>query len=145
MVSSTVAAVFIWRTWAIWGKQRVRPRLAFIPIQDTNCGLQWVLYVMGTFLIPTTFFSYVPGLIQMPVVRNGGCIAVSRGTGPLSAKWTFALVNLVCPPSFLSLPVNVAENPCASDIRYIGMCTGYNEAGHESKERSECRIERFVG
>jgi hypothetical protein len=50
---------------------------------------------MTLVLIPVTVFSYAPGLIQVPVVINGGCTAVSRGGGALSYKWTFALVNLV--------------------------------------------------
>ncbi|KAJ7240539.1 hypothetical protein C8J57DRAFT_1371231 [Mycena rebaudengoi] len=77
LVSSISAAVFIWRTWAIWGKN------------------QYIWMGMTLALIPVTVFSYAPGLIQVPVVVNGGCTAVSRGGGPLSYKWTFALVNLL--------------------------------------------------
>ncbi|KAJ7129295.1 hypothetical protein C8R44DRAFT_614484 [Mycena epipterygia] len=76
-VSSISAVVFIWRTWAIWGKNR------YI----------WVSMIIV--LIPVTVFSYAPGLTQVPVVVDGGCTAVSRKTGPLSFKWTFALGNLV--------------------------------------------------
>jgi hypothetical protein len=57
---------------------------------------------MLVFLIPVTFFSYIPGLIQKAVASAaGGCTGVSRGSGPLSLKWPFALVNLVCLPSSL--------------------------------------------
>ncbi|KAJ7082637.1 hypothetical protein B0H15DRAFT_785550, partial [Mycena belliarum] len=76
-VSSTSAAVFIWRTWAIWGKN------------------QYIWMGMTIALIPVTVFSYAPGLIQVPVVVNGGCTAVSRTGGALSHKWTFALGNLI--------------------------------------------------
>ncbi|KAJ7094500.1 hypothetical protein B0H15DRAFT_946913 [Mycena belliarum] len=76
-VSSISAAVFIWRTWAIWGKNR------------------YIWMGMTIVLIPVTVFSYAPGLIQIPVVVNGGCTAVSRSGGVLSHKWTFALVNLI--------------------------------------------------
>ncbi|KAJ7592079.1 hypothetical protein C8J56DRAFT_1046458 [Mycena floridula] len=77
LVSSTSAAVFIWRTWAIWGKNK------------------YIWISMCLALIPVTVFSYVPGLVQVPVVVNGGCTAVSRGDGPLEKKWTFALANLL--------------------------------------------------
>ncbi|KAJ7129882.1 hypothetical protein C8R43DRAFT_1240040 [Mycena crocata] len=77
LVSSLSASVFIWRTWAIWGKHR------------------YIWMAMTIVLIPVTVFSYAPGLIQVPVVVKGSCTAVSRGGGPLSYKWTFALVNLL--------------------------------------------------
>ncbi|KAJ7085359.1 hypothetical protein B0H15DRAFT_373005 [Mycena belliarum] len=77
LVSTISASVFIWRTWAIWGKNR------------------YIWMAMSLVLIPVTIFSYGPGLVQVPVVVNGGCTAVSRGGGPLSFKWTFALVNLI--------------------------------------------------
>ncbi|KAJ6622820.1 hypothetical protein B0H10DRAFT_1787607, partial [Mycena sp. CBHHK59/15] len=76
-VSSISAAVFIWRTWAIWGKNR------------------YIWMSMTIVLIPVTVFSYAPGLMQVPVVVNGGCTGVSSGHGPLSYKWTFALANLI--------------------------------------------------
>ncbi|KAJ7082032.1 hypothetical protein B0H15DRAFT_1024614 [Mycena belliarum] len=76
-VSSISAAVFIWRTWAIWGKNH------------------YIWIGMSIALVPVTVFSYAPGLIQIPVVVNGGCTAVSGTGGPLSHKWTFALVNLL--------------------------------------------------
>ncbi|KAJ7078738.1 hypothetical protein B0H15DRAFT_532850 [Mycena belliarum] len=76
-VSSISAAVFIWRTWAIWGKNH------------------YIWMFMCVVLVPVTVFSYAPGLIQIPVVVNGGCTAVSRTGGALSHKWTFALVNLI--------------------------------------------------
>ncbi|KAJ7441097.1 hypothetical protein FB451DRAFT_1414760 [Mycena latifolia] len=76
-VSSISGVVFIWRTWAIWGKNK------------------YIWMSMTLVLIPVTVFSYAPGLSQVPVVVDGGCTAVSRGGGPLSYKWTFALVNLI--------------------------------------------------
>ncbi|KAJ7085516.1 hypothetical protein B0H15DRAFT_377610 [Mycena belliarum] len=76
-VSTISATVFIWRTWAIWGKNR------------------YIWMAMTLVLIPVTIFSYGPGLVQVPVIVNGGCTAVSKGGGPLSFKWTFALVNLI--------------------------------------------------
>ncbi|KAJ7061590.1 hypothetical protein C8F01DRAFT_1137831 [Mycena amicta] len=77
LVSSISSGVFVWRTWAIWGKNR------------------YIWMGMTLVLIPVAVFSYAPGLVQVPVVVNGGCTAVSRGNGPLSFKWTFALVNLI--------------------------------------------------
>ncbi|KAJ7081152.1 hypothetical protein B0H15DRAFT_1024930 [Mycena belliarum] len=77
LVSSISAAVFIWRTWAIWGKNH------------------YIWMGMTLVLVPVSVFSYGPGLVQIPVVVNGGCTAVSGGAGPLSHKWTFALVNLL--------------------------------------------------
>lgn len=59
------------------------------------CRLKYIWMAMTIVLIPVTVFSYAPGLIQVPVVVKGSCTAVSRGGGPLSYKWTFALVNLV--------------------------------------------------
>ncbi|KAJ7077679.1 hypothetical protein B0H15DRAFT_861497 [Mycena belliarum] len=76
IVSTISATVFIWRTWAIWGKNR------------------YIWMTMTLVLIPVSVFSYAPGLAQVPVVVNGGCTAVSKDNGPLSHKWTFALVNL---------------------------------------------------
>ncbi|KAJ7240540.1 hypothetical protein C8J57DRAFT_1478160 [Mycena rebaudengoi] len=94
-VSSISAAVFIWRTWAIWGKNR------------------YIWMGMTLVLIPVTVFSYAPGLIQVPVVINGGCTAVSRGGGALSYKWTFALVNLV----FDTLACTLGSIPLIKNVR----------------------------
>ena len=60
--------------------------------------LQRILIFLGIVLIPVTFFSYVPGLLHQKAVitSNGGCTGVAGGSGPLYAKWLFALVNLVC-------------------------------------------------
>ncbi|KAJ7159030.1 hypothetical protein C8R43DRAFT_1178780 [Mycena crocata] len=94
-VSSISAAVFIWRTWAIWGKNR------------------YIWMTMTIVLIPVTVFSYVPGLVQVPVVVDGGCTAVSRGGGPLSYKWTFALVNLL----FDTLACTLGSIPLIRNVR----------------------------
>ncbi|KAJ7642297.1 hypothetical protein B0H17DRAFT_1105079 [Mycena rosella] len=94
-VSTISAAVFIWRTWAIWGKNR------------------YIWMSMTIVLIPVSVFAYAPGLMQEPVVVDGGCTAVSRGTGPLSYKWTFALANLL----FDTLACILGSIPLIKNVR----------------------------
>ncbi|KAJ7866223.1 hypothetical protein B0H14DRAFT_2573497 [Mycena olivaceomarginata] len=77
-LSSLSAAIFVWRTWVIWARNRN------------------VIIDLLVLLIPVTFFSYIPSLIQKPALTSaGGCTGVSRGTGPLALKWPYALVNLI--------------------------------------------------
>lgn len=98
---------------------------------------KWVLIIMGIVLIPTTFFSYVPGLVQKGVMSgSGGCTAVARGTGPLAAKWPFALVNLVRPCSFAWVSLLIMD----VDFRHGGLCSRFHQAHHESTAWTEVRI-----
>ncbi|KAH8831967.1 hypothetical protein DL96DRAFT_1678239 [Flagelloscypha sp. PMI_526] len=96
-VSSIAAVTLMWRTWAIWQKNRV------------------ILVILVITLIPVTFFSYVQGLSgQTPVVTaEGGCTAVSKGNGPLSAKWTYALGNML----YDTLTCVLSTIPLARNIR----------------------------
>lgn len=98
--------------------------------------LKWVLISMGIVLIPTTFFSYVPGLAQRGVMSgSGGCTAVARGDGPLAAKWTFALVNLVRPHNFdywLFFKL-------LADFRHSGLCSRFHQANFEPTEWKQVR------
>ncbi|KAJ7078744.1 hypothetical protein B0H15DRAFT_1000939 [Mycena belliarum] len=104
LVSSISAAVFVWRTWAIWGKNR------------------YVWMGMTAALVPVTVFSYAPGLVQVPVVIEGSCTAVSRaGGGALSHKWTFALVNML----FDTLACALGSIPLIRNVRQgTGLVSG---------------------
>ncbi|KAJ7076723.1 hypothetical protein B0H15DRAFT_805457 [Mycena belliarum] len=102
-VSSISAAVFIWRTWAIWGKNH------------------YIWMGMLVALVPVSVFSYGPGLVQVPVVVNGGCTAVSSSGGALSHKWTFALVNLL----FDTLACVLGSIPLIRNVRQGASGLGY--------------------
>ncbi|KAH7103967.1 hypothetical protein BKA62DRAFT_33087 [Auriculariales sp. MPI-PUGE-AT-0066] len=76
-VSTVSAITFLWRTWAIWQRNRM------------------VLIIMTVALIPQILFSYPSAFMQVPVVKNGGCTGASGTKNLLALKWPFALVNLL--------------------------------------------------
>lgn len=93
LLSTVTNLVLMWRTWAIWGRNRVR--LGFSsPVRTQLTLFQHVLYMMLVVLIPTTVFSYGFLFDQRPITRNGACTAVS-GKTVFGQKWTFALANMV--------------------------------------------------
>lgn len=76
-VSTTSALIFLWRTWAIWQRNRN------------------VLIIMGLALIPQIIFSYPSAFMQIPISKNGGCTGASGTDNAFALKWPFALVNLL--------------------------------------------------
>ncbi|KAH8828856.1 hypothetical protein DL96DRAFT_1496219 [Flagelloscypha sp. PMI_526] len=76
-VATASALIFLWRTWAIWQKNRN------------------ILIIMSIALIPQIIFSYSSAFAQAPVVKNGGCTGVTGSEHVFALKWPFALVNLL--------------------------------------------------
>lgn len=76
-VSTASALTFLWRTWAIWHKNRM------------------ILIIMGLALIPQIIFSYPSAFMQIPISENGGCTGASGDDSVFALKWPFALVNLL--------------------------------------------------
>ncbi|KAJ6479039.1 hypothetical protein C8R45DRAFT_933817 [Mycena sanguinolenta] len=74
--ASIVSIIFMWRTWAIWCKNR--PVLHFLMIA----------------FIPTTVFTWGFVFNQVPEVGSGGSCGGLAGKGVFGAKWPFALANM---------------------------------------------------
>ncbi|KAJ6457883.1 hypothetical protein C8R45DRAFT_1110230 [Mycena sanguinolenta] len=74
--ASIVSVIFMWRTWAIWHKNRP------------------VLYFLMFSFIPTTVFTWGFVFNQVPEVKNGSCGGLAS-TGVFGVKWPFALANML--------------------------------------------------
>ncbi|EIN05068.1 hypothetical protein PUNSTDRAFT_137752 [Punctularia strigosozonata HHB-11173 SS5] len=75
VLSTVTNFVLLWRTWAIWARNRK------------------ILIMLLIIMIPTTIFSYGFLFDQSPTTKNGSCTAVSGHT-VFGQKWTFALANM---------------------------------------------------
>ncbi|KAJ7895774.1 hypothetical protein B0H13DRAFT_2665061 [Mycena leptocephala] len=74
--ASIVSIIFMWRTWAIWCKNRP------------------VLYFLMIAFIPTTVFTWGFVFNQVPEVGSSGSCGGLAGKGVFGAKWPFALANM---------------------------------------------------
>ncbi|KAJ7737034.1 hypothetical protein B0H14DRAFT_3611869 [Mycena olivaceomarginata] len=95
--ASIVSIIFIWRTWAIWCKNRP------------------VLYFLMIAFIPTTVFTWGFVFNQVPEVGSGGSCSGLAGKGVFGAKWPFALV-------FDTLCVGLSTYELAINIRNSSRC-----------------------
>ncbi|KAF7355903.1 hypothetical protein MVEN_00919200 [Mycena venus] len=100
--ASIVSIIFMWRTWAIWCKNRP------------------VLYFLMIAFIPTTVFTWAFVFNQVPEVSSGsgGSCGGLAGKGVFGAKWPFALANMV----FDALCVGLSTYELAINIRNSSRC-----------------------
>ncbi|EJD52379.1 hypothetical protein AURDEDRAFT_158104 [Auricularia subglabra TFB-10046 SS5] len=108
-VASASALTFLWRTWAIWHKNRT------------------ILIIMSVALIPHIIFSYPSAFMQIPVSNNGGCTGASGNDNVFALKWPFALVNmlydvLACVLGTYKLILNIKSG--VSSISFILLSDG---------------------
>ncbi|KAJ7812835.1 hypothetical protein B0H13DRAFT_1741497 [Mycena leptocephala] len=105
--ASIVSIIFMWRTWAIWCKNRP------------------VLYFLMIAFIPTTVFTWGFVFHQVPEVGSGGSCGGLAGKGVFGAKWPFALANMVFDTlcvglSTYELAINIRNSSRLGDFRFSG-------------------------
>jgi hypothetical protein len=115
ILSTVTNVILLGRTWAIWGRNRVRRCPCFYVRRERThlYGAQNVALFMVVALVPTTVFSYAYLFDQKPIVQNGSCTAVSSSE-VFTQKWLFAMVNMVsCHVTLLS-PVLTVDRSSTS-------------------------------